>query len=58
MLAFCLHVPINVIHVLARGVNMMIFVGLVLILPNLACLGAALWNLDIMRGKRLFYRWM
>jgi hypothetical protein len=29
--------------------------GIVLSLANLACVGAALWKLDIMSGERQFY---
>jgi hypothetical protein len=53
-LAFALHIPLNILSILSWGFLFM-FMGIVLSLANLACVGAALWKLDIMSGERQFY---
>jgi hypothetical protein len=57
MLAFMLHTPLNVISMLSWGVSLLMFVGILLSLLNLVCVGAALWKLDVMKGERAFYGW-
>ena len=37
------------------GFSFMLFVGIVISFLNLACVGVALWKLDVMRGGRLIY---
>jgi hypothetical protein len=53
-LAFVLHIPLNILSILSWGFLFM-FMGIVLSLANLACVGVALWKLDIMSGERQFY---
>lgn len=55
MVCWFLHTPINLIWILSYGFTIMLFVGIVVIFLNLACVGAALWKLDVMRGGRLLY---
>ena len=55
MLCWILHTPINLIWILSYGFSFMLFVGIVVSFLNLACVGVALWKLDVMRGGRLFY---
>ncbi|KAE9365367.1 hypothetical protein N431DRAFT_387568 [Stipitochalara longipes BDJ] len=54
ILAFVLHIPLNIISILSWGF-LFIFLGILLSLLNLACVGAALWKLDVMSGERQFY---
>jgi hypothetical protein len=35
-----------------------LFLGIIMSLLNLACVGMALWKLDVMSGERRFYSWM
>lgn len=55
ILALVLHIPINVISILSYGLSFWLFLGIVLSLLNLGCVGYALWKLDAMRGERVFY---
>ncbi len=54
IMAFVLHIPLNIISILSWGF-LFIFLGILLSLLNLACVGAALWKLDVMSGERQFY---
>jgi len=45
---------LNIISILSWGF-LFIFLGILLSLLNLACVGAALWKLDVMSGERQFY---
>lgn len=58
ILAFFLHLPLNIISILSYGLSLGLFLGIVFSVLNLLCLGLALWKLDVMRGQRLFYNWM
>lgn len=53
--ALVLHLPINVISVLSYGISFWMFLGIVLSVLNLVCVGFALGKLDIMRGQRVFF---
>jgi hypothetical protein len=58
ILAFILHIPLNIISILSWGISLFMFLGIILSLLNLACVGAALWKLDVMSGERRFYGWL
>jgi hypothetical protein len=56
--AFLLHVPLNIISILAHGLSLTLILAVIFSALNLLCLALALWKLDVMRGQRLFYHWM
>jgi hypothetical protein len=58
VLAFILHIPLNIISILSWGISFFLFLGIIMSLLNLVCVGVALWKLDVMSGERRFYSWM
>jgi hypothetical protein len=57
VLAFILHIPLNIISILSWGISFFLFLGIIMSLLNLVCVGVTLWKLDVMSGER-FYSWM
>ncbi|KAK0105126.1 hypothetical protein ONS95_004512 [Cadophora gregata] len=55
LLAFVLHLPINILSIMSYGVSLWLFLEVVFSLLNLFCVGYALWKLDVMRGQRVFF---
>jgi hypothetical protein len=53
ILAFVLHVPLNIMSIVSWGISIWIFVGIMLNALNLVCVGISLWRLDIMGGDRI-----
>jgi hypothetical protein len=58
VLAFILHIPLNIISILSWGISFFLFLRILMSLLNLVCVGVALWKLDVMSGERRFYSWM